>query len=42
MFQLHPPVLQERGLRAAIATLADGIGRELNADWAVDAPRLAA
>jgi signal transduction histidine kinase len=38
MFELHPTVLQERGLRAAITALAEEIGAEMNAEWSVDVP----
>jgi signal transduction histidine kinase len=38
MFDLHPNVLQARGLRAAITALAEQIGSELNAEWTVDTP----
>jgi signal transduction histidine kinase len=38
MFELHPNVLQARGLRAAITALAEQIGSELNAEWTVDTP----
>jgi PAS domain S-box-containing protein len=38
MFELHPNVLQARGLRAAIMAIAEQIGREMNAEWTVEAP----
>jgi PAS domain S-box-containing protein len=38
MFELHPNVLPERGLRVAITALADEIGEEINAEWSVDVP----
>jgi PAS domain S-box-containing protein len=38
MFELHPNVLAERGLGAAITALAVEIGAELDAEWSVDVP----
>jgi signal transduction histidine kinase len=38
MFELHPNVLQARGLRTAITALAEQIGAEMNAEWTVEVP----
>jgi PAS domain S-box-containing protein len=38
MFELHPNLLPERGLRVAIAALAEEIGRDTGARWSVDVP----
>lgn len=38
MFRLHPNVLEERGLRAAITACVEEIGSEMNAEWSVDIP----
>jgi len=38
MFQLHPNVLPERGLRAAITALAEEVGNDIGAQWSVDVP----
>ncbi len=38
MFELHPSVLPERGLEAAIRALAEEVGQELGAEWTVDVP----
>lgn len=38
VFRLHPNVLEERGLRAAITACAQEIGDEINAQWSVDIP----
>jgi signal transduction histidine kinase len=38
MFELHPSVLPERGLRAAITGLAAEVGEEIHAEWSVDVP----
>jgi signal transduction histidine kinase len=36
MFELHPSVLPERGLNAAIRVLAEEVGEEINAEWTVE------
>jgi two-component system, NarL family, sensor histidine kinase UhpB len=38
MFQMHPNVLQTRGLRAAIMAIAEQTGLEMNAEWTVEVP----
>lgn len=38
VFRLHPNVLEERGLRAAITACAQEIGGEIRAEWSVDVP----
>jgi signal transduction histidine kinase len=38
VFRLHPNVLGERGLRAAITACAREVGDEINAEWSVDIP----
>lgn len=38
MFELHPSVLPERGLRAAIRALAQEVGDDIHAEWSVDVP----
>ncbi len=38
MFELHPSVLPERGLRAAIEALAEEVGDDIHAEWSVDVP----
>ena len=38
MFEMHPNVLQTRGLRAAIMAIAEQTGLEMNAEWTVEAP----
>jgi signal transduction histidine kinase len=38
MFELHPSVLPERGLREAITALAEEVGGDINAEWTVDVP----
>jgi PAS domain S-box-containing protein len=38
MFELHPNLLEERGLRATITALAEEIADELTAEWSVDVP----
>jgi PAS domain S-box-containing protein len=36
MFELHPSVLPELGLRAAVRALAEEVGHEIDAEWTVD------
>jgi PAS domain S-box-containing protein len=38
MFEMHPNVLQARGLRPAIMAIAEQIGGEMNAEWTVEVP----
>jgi signal transduction histidine kinase len=38
MFELHPNVLEERGLRTAVMALATQAGDEIGAQWSVDMP----
>jgi two-component system sensor histidine kinase UhpB len=38
VFRLHPNVLEERGLHAAITACAQEIGAEIHAEWSVDIP----
>jgi signal transduction histidine kinase len=37
MFELHPTLLDQRGLNAALTALADQTGQQINATWRVDA-----
>ena len=38
MFELHPSVLHQRGLNAAVTALADDIARQINATSTIDIP----
>ena len=38
MFELHPTLLDQRGLRAALTAFADEIGYQIGATWSVDVP----
>jgi PAS domain S-box-containing protein len=38
MFELHPTVLDQRGLRAALTALAEQTGQQIGATWSVEAP----
>jgi signal transduction histidine kinase len=38
MFELHPTVLDQRGLRPALTALADQTGQQIGATWSVEAP----
>ena len=38
MFELHPTLLDQRGLRAALTALAEQTGRQIGAAWSVEAP----
>ncbi len=38
MFELHPNVLEERGLHTALMALAAQVGDEIGAQWSVDVP----
>jgi signal transduction histidine kinase len=37
MFELHPTLLDQRGLNAALTALADHTGQQINATWTVNA-----
>ncbi len=38
MFELHPTLLDQRGLRPALTALAEQTGQQMGATWAVEAP----
>ena len=38
MFELHPTLLDQRGLRAALTALAEQTGQQIGATWSVEAP----
>jgi signal transduction histidine kinase len=38
MFELHPTLLDQRGLRAALTALAEQTGQQVGATWSVEAP----
>jgi signal transduction histidine kinase len=38
MFELHPTLLDQRGLRAALTALAEQTGQQMGATWSVEAP----
>ncbi|MEP6642520.1 MAG: PAS domain-containing protein, partial [Gaiellales bacterium] len=38
MFELHPTLLDQRGLQAALTALAEETGRQIGATWSVEAP----
>jgi signal transduction histidine kinase len=38
MFELHPTLLDQRGLRAALSALAEQTGQQIGASWSVEAP----
>lgn len=38
MFELHPTLLDQRGLRVALTALAEQTGRQIGAAWSVEAP----
>jgi signal transduction histidine kinase len=38
MFELHPTLLDQRGLRAALTALAEQTGQQIGAGWSVEAP----